>query len=160
MDFIYLSLDEARSWEPCGPGVGTGTDTDWVGPRIPVNYAIALDDVVAGGIGIEVGTGIGRRSARLYYWVAEEFAGRGIATKVIAAFVPWVFATFDKIVKIQAGVFGWNKASMRVLEKLAFDHEATRKCAIWKAGKLVDLEEFVKIKEGYVGESVLPELVL
>ena len=86
--------------------------------------------------------------------------GKGIATKVVAAFVQWAFDTFGKIVRLHAVVFAWNRASMRVLEKVGFVHEATNKCAAWKAGRLVDLMVFAKVREGCVGESVLPELVL
>ena len=157
LDFIHFSLDEAQSWEPCGPGVGTGADTFWAGPKVPSNYVITLDDVVVGGIGLEFGTDIERRSAELGYWVAEEFMGRGIATKAATAFVQWAFATFDRIVRLRALVFAWNLASMRVLEKVGFVQEGTKKCAAWKAGRLVDLVEFAKVREGCVGESALPE---
>lgn len=157
MDFIHFSLNKEQSWVPCGPSVGTGAGTFWVGPRIPSNYVIAIDDVAAGGIGLEFGTDIERRSAELGYWVAEEFRGRGIATRVVTAFVQWAFATFGRIVRLHALVFAWNPASMRVLEKVGFVHESTKKCAVWKAGRLVDLVEYAKVREGCVGESVLPE---
>lgn len=52
---------------------------------------------------------------------------------------------FD-IKRIEAGVFSWNKASMKVLEKNGFKLEGILKKAIKKENKYIDEHMYAKIK--------------
>lgn len=79
-------------------------------------FAIVLDGTAIGGIGIEPGSDGFRKSAGIGYWLGEPFWGRGIATEAVKAVTGYAFSEFD-LYRIEAGVFGWNPASMRVLEK-------------------------------------------
>jgi len=82
----------------------------------PTDFAIAVQDEAVGGIGIEIGRNVFFRSAEIGYWLGEAYWGRGIATEALRAMTEYVFTTFD-LCRLQAGVFEWNPASMRVLEK-------------------------------------------
>ncbi len=42
------------------------------------------------------------------------------------------------LTRLETGVFGWNPASMRVLEKSGFVREAVLKNRIYKDGKITD----------------------
>ena len=75
-----------------------------------------------GGIGIELGADVFRRSAEIGYWLGEPFWGRGIATEALRAVTDYAFETFD-ICRLEAGVFDWNPASARVLEKAGYTLE-------------------------------------
>ncbi len=66
--------------------------------------------------------GIYGKTALFGYWLAEPFWGRGIMTAAAHACVDHVFADLP-VVRLEAPVFAWNPASMRVLEKCGFARE-------------------------------------
>ncbi|MDD1693216.1 MAG: GNAT family N-acetyltransferase [Methanoregula sp.] len=99
--------------------------------------AIEVDGKACGGIGIHPLEDVRRRSAEIGYWLSESCWGRGIATDAVRAIVPVAFGTFD-IIRLQAGIFSSNRASMRVLEKCGFVREAVHTNAITKNGMTMD----------------------
>lgn len=118
----------------------TGTDANLV-------LAIELDGEAVGGIGIHPLGDVYRRTAEIGYWLSESCLGRGIATDAVRAIVPVAFDRFE-IVRLQAGVFSTNPASMRVLEKAGFVREAVHANAIWKHGRLLDEVLYVRFGPG------------
>ena len=113
------------------------------GPRLFL--AIVVDGEACGGIGIHLLDDVYRGSAEIGYWLSEQHWGRGIATDAVRAIVPVAFATFD-IVRLQAGIFATNRASMRVLEKCGFVREAVHTRAITKNGMILDEIEYVLLR--------------
>ena len=107
--------------------------------RGPTEYAftIEIDGEAAGVIGLMPGQDVYRYSAEIGYWIGRAFWGRGIMTKVVAAFVPWVRTEY-LFVRIFAGVFSSNPASARVLEKCGFEREAVHRRHVFKNGKWCD----------------------
>ncbi len=103
----------------------------------PRNFAIVVEEEAAGGIGFVVKDDVYRRTAELGYWLGEKFWGRGIITEVVAAMTEYAFANFD-ICRIQASVYEWNPASMRVLEKVGYQLEARMQKSVTKDGKTID----------------------
>ncbi|HEU5195671.1 MAG TPA: GNAT family N-acetyltransferase [Methylomirabilota bacterium] len=103
----------------------------------PQHFAIVVDGTAAGGISVEPGEGERRRTAEVGYWLGEPFWGRGIATEALRAITEYGFATFD-VCRLEAGVFGWNPASARVLEKAGYTLEGRLRQAIIKDGKMTD----------------------
>jgi RimJ/RimL family protein N-acetyltransferase len=104
------------------------------------DFAIAVDDAAVGGISIFLQTDIFRRSAEIGYWLGEEFWGRGIVTEAVRAMTEYAFSHYD-ICRIYAGVFEWNPASMRVLEKAGYELESRTKKSVTKDGQTID--EFI-----------------
>ena len=100
-------------------------------------FAIEVESVAVGGIGITLLGDVYKKTAEIGYWLAEPFWGRGICTGAVSALVPVVFERLD-IVRLQAGVFANNPASMRVLEKCGFIREAVLRNAITKNGVIMD----------------------
>ena len=80
-------------------------------------------------------------------------------TVAVRAFVDWAFKTFDLLVRIEAGILGWNPGSWEVLRKCGFEEEGVMRCGVWKKGRLVDLRAWARVREGCVGDAVLPMLV-
>ena len=102
-----------------------------------VNFAIASADEVIGGIGLTFRDDIHRRSAEIGYWLGEPFWGRGITTAALRALTDHAFASHD-IVRLDASVFEWNPASMRVLEKVGYVLEGRLRNSITKDGQTID----------------------
>ncbi|MGH9839600.1 MAG: GNAT family N-acetyltransferase [Blastocatellia bacterium] len=111
-----------------------------------INFAVAVNDQVAGGIGLKLKDDIYRRTAEIGYWLGEEFWGRGIMPEAVRALTDWSFASFD-LVRIYAGIFEYNSASMRVLEKAGYQYEARLRKHITKEGQTFDDVIYAIIRE-------------
>lgn len=122
------------------------------GPATGLMLAIEVEGSVAGGIGIHPLTDVYRKTAEIGYWLAGPHHGRGIATAAVGALVPLAFARFA-ILRLQAGVFSNNPASMRVLEKNGFIREAVHQNAIVKNGVVMDEVLYVRFKKGETGDQ-------
>jgi [ribosomal protein S5]-alanine N-acetyltransferase len=107
------------------------------------NFAILYDGVLVGGCGIILKNDVYRKTAEIGYWVAETCWGKGIATEAVRLITAYAFSTFD-IVRLQAAVFDYNRASMKVLEKNGFLLEAVHKKAVFKNGAVLD--EYVWVR--------------
>jgi RimJ/RimL family protein N-acetyltransferase len=107
------------------------------GPGPDLFLAIDVHGEAVGGIGIHPKSDVRCRSAEIGYWLSESYWGQGIVTDAVSALVPVAFGRYN-IVRLQAGIFSNNPASMRVLEKCGFTREAVHKNAIWKNGRSLD----------------------
>jgi RimJ/RimL family protein N-acetyltransferase len=103
----------------------------------PTSLAIVVGGAAVGGVGIELGTDVFRRSAEIGYWLGEPFWGRGIATEALRAMTAYAFERFD-ICRLEAGVFDWNPASARVLEKNGYVLEGRARLGVIKDGRMGD----------------------
>lgn len=110
-----------------------------------VNFAIDVDGMAIGGIGLILNTDVYIKSAEISYWIGEEFWGKGVATEAIRQMMEYTFYYFD-IVRLYAEVFEDNKASMRVLEKNGFYLEGVRRKAVYKNDRLMDDYIWVKLR--------------
>lgn len=120
------TLSDARNW------------IKLANPSRPVaNFAIVVDGHAVGGIGLILREDVNRRSAEIGYWLGEEYWGRGIATEALQAVTDYAFQNFD-LCRIYAGVFEWNPASMRVLEKAGYELECRLRKNVTKDGKNID----------------------
>lgn len=106
-------------------------------PSRDLHLAIALDDEAIGGIGLIAGVGIGQRTAQFGYWIGRRHWGRGIATAAARALLRHAREQSD-FARLEASVFAWNPASMRVLEKAGFECESLRRRSVFKDGQLID----------------------
>ena len=107
-------------------------------PTTPVtNFAIVVNGEAAGAIGLLLKEDVFRRSAEIGYWLGEEFWGRGIVTEAVRAVTDYAFNNFD-LCRVYAGVFEWNPASMRVLERAGYEFECRMKKSVTKDGETID----------------------
>ncbi len=124
--------------------------TEWLGRAIQrspeSNFAIASATEVIGGIGLTFGSDVHRRSAEIGYWLGEPFWGRGIATAAVVAVTEYAFAEHD-LVRLHAGVFEWNLASARVLEKAGYVLEGRLRKSVTKDGQTIDQLLYARISE-------------
>jgi RimJ/RimL family protein N-acetyltransferase len=101
----------------------------------PTQFAIDLDGLAIGGIGIERLNDVYRLTADIGYWLGEPYWGKGIATAALIEMTRYAFAEFP-FERIQALVFEWNPASRRVLEKAGYALEAQLARYVVKDGRL------------------------
>lgn len=100
-------------------------------------FAIDVGGEAAGGIGLELKEGVFRKTAALGYWLGEVHWNRGITTEAVRAITHHGFEQFD-LCRIQAGVFEWNPASARVLEKAGYQFEGRLRQSVIKDGEVLD----------------------
>ncbi len=96
-----------------------------------------IDRQAVGAIGLERNNDVYVRSAEIGYWVGEPFWGRGIATDAVRMMTDYGFSAFN-LCRIYAGVFEWNPASSRVLEKAGYVCEGRLRKGVTKDGRTID----------------------
>lgn len=100
-------------------------------------FAIDINGMACGGIGLHPQEDIFLKNAELGYWLAIAYWGQGIMTRAIREIVSYGFAQFE-IERIFARPFGSNIGSQRVLEKAGFIQEARLEKTIYKMGQFED----------------------
>jgi len=111
---------------------------DMVNNQHPKTYfAIEFQGEYVGNISLSTGSDINRKSAEIGYFIGEPFWNQGIATRAVNLITRFGFGKLD-IVRIHTGVFQYNRASQRVLEKCGFEKEAVFKKALTQKGKVYD----------------------
>jgi len=111
----------------------------------PTHWAIEVDGQAVGGIGVIVGEGVFAKSGHFGYWLGEEYWGRGITTQAVKVVAPYVLSRFG-LVRLDAPVFAWNPASMRVLEKCGFAKEGVSSGSVFKDGELIDQVLYARVE--------------
>jgi [ribosomal protein S5]-alanine N-acetyltransferase len=77
------------------------------------------------------------KTAEIGYWLGEPFWNKGIMTKAVALILDWGWKNLD-IVRIHTGIYSYNPASARVLEKAGFRFECEFVNSIYKNGQLLN----------------------
>lgn len=108
-------------------------------------FAIEFNGKFAGVCGLNIETDIYRNSCEIGYWIGEPFWSKGIATKAVLWLTDYAFNVLGKV-RVHTGVFAYNKASMRVLEKCGFEKEGIFKKALTKDGKLYDEVRYALVR--------------
>ena len=100
-------------------------------------WAIEVGGEAAGGVALVPLSDVHSRTAHIGYWLGEAHWGRGIMSRVIAAVSGQALSTRG-FLRLEAPVFAWNPASMRVLEKCSFTCEGVMRNSVFKDGQLID----------------------
>lgn len=108
-------------------------------------FAITLDDVVIGSIGVFRCDNIHSRTAEMGYYIGESYWGKGYGTSAVKQISKYIFEHTD-IIRIFAEPFAYNTASCRVLEKAGFQFEGTLHSNAVKNGKVVDMKMYALVK--------------
>jgi [ribosomal protein S5]-alanine N-acetyltransferase len=129
----YTEADADRWFALCAQG---GRST---------RYAIEFNGEAVGGIGLAAGSGIFERTAEFGYWLSEAHWGKGIVTAAARRMREFAFTETD-FVRLEAAVFAWNPASMRVLEKAGFEREGLLKNAVFKDEQVIDSVMYAAVR--------------
>jgi RimJ/RimL family protein N-acetyltransferase len=110
-----------------------------------ITFAIEYKGELAGCIGLTIQSDIYRLSAEIGYWIGEPYWGLGIATLAVEMITTYGFEQ-SNLVRIYAGVFDYNKASQRVMEKAGYKLESIAEKSIIKNGELHNEYRYAKVK--------------
>jgi RimJ/RimL family protein N-acetyltransferase len=108
-------------------------------------FAIEYNGEYVGNIGVHPEKDVYRKSAEIGYFLGEPFWGKGIMTRAVKQMVEYGFENLD-IVRIHTGIFEYNIASQRVLEKCGFKKEAVFEKAIFKKNQLWNEVRYALLK--------------
>jgi [ribosomal protein S5]-alanine N-acetyltransferase len=153
-DDLVIAADDREIWRnvrDAFPYPYTREDAErWIAYNealAPVlNFAVEVDERVVGGVGLVLGQDVHRHAAEVGYWLARAVWNRGLATASVRALVRYAFDELQ-LVRLHAGVFVWNPASARVLEKSGFAREGLYKRWAYKDGEYVDAWAYACVRE-------------
>ena len=111
-----------------------------------LNLAIEVAEEAVGGIGVIFKEDVYHRTAEIGYWLGEPYWKKGITTRSVRAVTDYVFAHYD-ICRLYAGIFDYNVASGKVLEKAGYTLEARLRKSVTKDNRTVDELIYAKLKE-------------
>ena len=115
-------------------------------PGGSLHLAIELEGQAIGGAGVIAGEGVDFHSGEFGYWLGRAHWGRGYATAAARALREHAFAQ-GRFKRLEARVYAWNPASMRVLEKAGFTREALLRRSVRKDGQLIDSVLYAAVQE-------------
>ena len=107
--------------------------------------AVIIDGRPVGAVEIIAGSGIGRRTASLCFWLAEEFRDRGVMSKAIAQLSEIAFERLD-VLRIDAEVPADNIAARCALNNAGFSLEGTLSRRAFIGGHPVDICIYAALK--------------
>jgi RimJ/RimL family protein N-acetyltransferase len=118
-------------------------------PDTPLCYAIcdAATNTFIGTIGAKTREDIESGTLVVGYWIGKKWWGRGIMTEVLRWYVKWVFDEFQEMHRLEALVHEANEASRKVLERVGFVYEGTRRRAGEKDGEVFGIQVFGLLRE-------------
>jgi [ribosomal protein S5]-alanine N-acetyltransferase len=112
-------------------------------------FGIEVDGEIVGMIAVIPGSDVYIISGEIGYWLAERYWNKGIMTKAIRAILDYGFNKLG-LLRIHTGVFGYNTASMKVLEKNGFKKDGIFKNAVKKDGVITDEHRYSIVREDYI----------
>jgi len=107
--------------------------------------AIVLDGHIVGSISVEQKDDVYRIDGEIGFLLHDDYCNKGIITEAVRKMCTIAFRDLP-IERITANIFQPNTASMQVLRKNGFVHEATLQNAVIKEGTIYDLCVFSLIK--------------
>lgn len=108
-------------------------------------FAITVNDIAIGSIGVFRCGNIHSRTAEMGYYVGEPYWGKGFATSAVKQTCKYIFDNTD-IIRIFAEPFAYNTASCHVLEKAGFQFEGTLHSNAVKNGNIIDMKMYALVK--------------
>jgi RimJ/RimL family protein N-acetyltransferase len=107
--------------------------------------AVEVGGEAAGGVGFGIIDEVHPRTAMLGYWLGRRHWNRGIMTEAVTLATAHAFENRG-IIRMEAGVYPWNRASMRVLEKAGYRFEGILPARLFKGGRPWDEHFYSKVR--------------
>ncbi len=131
-------LDELPSTEATRADLARRAQAWLDGSQLPLAIAVPADSGwrLVGEVNLLIDTGT--RAAEVGYWLDTDFAGRGLATRAVAATLDWAFGPLG-VRRIKLGTIAGNERSIAVAERLGFTREGLFRAAAVVAGEEHDV---------------------
>jgi len=115
-------------------------------PDLPQrNWAIRnAEGLLCGNISRHFKYGMNSHKDEIGYWLTRSLWGQGLMTEVIGTFADYSFQD-EKLKRLEAPIFEFNKGSARVLEKNGFELEGRLRKAYFKDGTYYDSLLYAKV---------------
>ena len=113
-------------------------------------FGIEYNGEHVGNISLVPGQDIYRKSAEIGYFIGEPYWNKGIVTTAVNLITDYGFKKLG-IIRIQTGVFEYNTASIRVLEKCGFTKDGVFRKSVSKQNKIWDEVRYSKINPEFEG---------
>lgn len=110
----------------------------------PSLFAIEYQGEYVGNISLTPCENVYRKSAEIGYFIGEPYWNKGIMTTAVNLITEFGFKELG-LARIHTGVYEYNPASQRVLEKCGFVKEGTFRKSVFKNGQLWDEVRYAKI---------------
>lgn len=110
-----------------------------------VSFAIEYDGAFCGMIGLVPQKDVYRKTAEIGYWLGEPFWNKNIASEAVKLTTKYGFDELG-FIRIHTGIFEYNIASMKVLEKNGYVKDGIFKKSIFKNDKIWDEHRYSKTK--------------
>jgi len=85
-----------------------------------------------------------KHTAEIGYWIGEPYWGKGIVTTAVELITDYGFDQL-KLKRIHTGIYEYNKASIRILEKCGYKFEGIFEKNVFKDGEFYDEYRYGKI---------------
>lgn len=109
------------------------------------SFAIEYEGNLCGMIGLNPQPDVYKKTAEIGYWIGEPYWNKGIATEAVRLITAYGFDQLG-FVRIHTGIFEYNPASMRVLEKNGYKKDGIFEKAVLKNGKIWDEHRYSKTR--------------
>lgn len=109
-------------------------------------FAIVVNDIVVGSIGVFRCDNIHSLTAEMGYYIGAPYWGKGLGTSAVKQICKFIFE-HTNIIRIFAEPFAYNIASCRVLEKAGFQLEGILHSNAVKNGNVIDMKMYALIKD-------------
>lgn len=110
-------------------------------------FGIDYNEEYVGNISLSPCADVYRMSAEIGYFIGEPYWNKGIVSTAVNLVTEYGFEKLG-LVRIHTGVFEYNIASQRVLEKCGFVREGISRKSVLKQGKLWDEVRYARLKPG------------
>jgi [ribosomal protein S5]-alanine N-acetyltransferase len=121
--------------------------------EVPSVFAIEFNGEYVGNIGLHRCSDVYRFSAEIGYFLGEPYWNRGIMTTAVNLITEYGLKELG-LVRIHTGIFEYNPASMRVLEKCGYVKEAIFRKSVFKMGRFWDEVRYAKINPDYLSSEI------
>jgi len=110
-------------------------------------FGIDYNEEYVGNISLSPCADVYRMSAEIGYFIGEPYWNKGIVSTAVNLVTEYGFEKLG-LVRIHTGVFEYNIASQRVLEKCGYVKEGISRKSVLKQGKLWDEVRYARLKPG------------
>ena len=112
-------------------------------------FGIEYNGEYVGNISLVPGDDVYRKSAEIGYFIGEPYWNKGIVTTAVKLITEYGFNQLG-FIRIHTGVFEYNPASMRVLEKCGYTKEGVFRKSVLKQNKIWDEVRYSKINPEFL----------